>query len=105
MVCEMTDGRHVHRPAPSARYRQLQDAITVARSTGGNAIWTGHPMWNWAKERNAHLDTLQAILDRHRPDGMASDWCEACDPDSLGEWPCPDVLTVETALRNMGAIA
>lgn len=79
---------------------RLQDAITQARAGGPYAIWTGHPMWNWAKERNALCDVLQAILDRHT-------LCDCPDVDCIPcrvKWPCPDVLTVETALRNMGAL-
>lgn len=91
------------------RYRQLQDAITKARENLGRATIfrtdSGRPVpppvadYGLAAAVLAHLDTLQAILNWHvvAVDGNCGNCCHY-------RWPCPDVLTVETALREMGAI-
>lgn len=50
----------------------------------------------YVSAKNAHLDTLRAILDLH----LVSDYC--CDV--LDEPVCPTVQVVADALRTMGAL-
>ena len=49
------------------------------------------------------LDLCEGILDRHKPRSDGQPYCTRCGTGTQ-PWPCPDVLTVETALRNMGAL-
>jgi hypothetical protein len=83
---------------------ELTQAITAARI---HDVQT-HMQPDFAEEWNAHLDTLQAILDRHTPDHGYPQWCGVCKTGSFHaenvDWPCPDVEIVESALRNMGAL-
>jgi len=58
-------------------------------------------------ERNAHLDTLRAILDLHQPYDAevgvvgGPDWC--CVKERV-HWPCASVQVVADALTRMGAL-
>ena len=72
-------------------YQELQDAITKVRAA---APFSDPPIVGQTLG-----ELLQAILDRHvvAVDGNCGNCCHY-------RWPCPDVLTVETALRTMGAL-
>ena len=103
------------------RYQQLQDAITKARAE--TSCYIDLNCCYDCKERYAHLDTLQAILDLHKPlrfvhypeigednDGYPIygdpeyERGAACCNCVTQSWPCPDVATVVTALKRMGAL-
>jgi len=73
--------------------------------------------WTTCANQERHLDTLRAILERHRPeqDDYGVESCRICLDDQSANpwesaitagswWPCLDAQTVETALRKMGAL-
>ena len=79
---------------------QLQAAIDKARVPVPDAplMWS-QADWN----RNAHLDTLQAILNRHGGRYITR-YPNTYQCGCGGTWPCPDVETVTEALTRMGAL-
>jgi hypothetical protein len=82
---------------------ELTQAITAAREA--SLIWQGTRVVVRRTDRLAHLDTLQAILDLHKPWSDDAEHCSHChgwDNEDI-PWPCPTVRLVGSALRNMGA--
>lgn len=100
----------------SLRHDELTQAITERREDNARAFTDAGVAA--AYEQSAHLDTLQTILDLHQPeqDDYGVESCRIClDGDNANQWaaaitsgswwPCKDAQLVESALRNMGAIA
>lgn len=91
---------HAKLVAAIEQARETLERQTVTRTDSGFPHPPQVANFGVAAAVDAHLAVLTDILKRHRMCGCRDHDCTYC----RRIWPCPDVATVTTALRNMGAL-